>query len=124
MKCREVLGMENGAIYGRQISASSQLTANHTANQGRLFFKANANKAGAWSAASSDGNQWIQVDLSSRYTKVTGVATQGRDDYRQWVTKYQLQYSDVVGNFQYYREQGQINSKVNFTFSSYRGAQW
>ena len=116
--------MENGAISDRQIGASSQLSANHTASQGRLYFKANASKAGAWSPALNDGNQWLQVDLGSRYTKVTGVATQGRDDYSQWVTKYQLQYSDVVANFQYYREHEQMQSKVKFTFSSNKGAQW
>lgn len=110
--------MANGAISDRQISASSQLSANHSAAQGRLNFKANASKAGGWSAASNDENPWLQVDLGARYTTVTGVATQGRDDYNEWVTKYQLQYSNVAASFIYYKGQGQIKSKVQFKSGS------
>ena len=104
--------MENGAISDRQISASSQLDFNHAVIQARLHFKATADKAGSWSARSNDVNQWLQVDLGSRHTKVTRVATQGRNDSLQWITKYKLQYSDDGVNFQYYKEQGQTAAKV------------
>ena len=104
--------MENGAISNRQITASSQLDANHAATQGRLNFKATANKAGSWSAGSNDFSQWLQVDLGSQHTKVTRVATQGRDDSPQWVTKYKLQYSNDGRKFQYYTEPGRLTNRV------------
>ena len=104
--------MENGVISDRQITASSQLDANHAAIQGRLNFKATANKAGSWSAVSNDSSQWLQVDLGSQYTKVTRVATQGRDDSPQWVTKYKLQFSNDGVNFHYYTEPRRLENKV------------
>jgi len=111
-ECQEPLGMENGAISNGQITASSEWDVNHAAIQGRLNFQGNENKRGAWSARSNNNDQWFQVDLGSQYTKVTRVATQGRLDYPQWVTKYKLQYSNDGENFQYYRDQGQTVDKV------------
>ena len=112
LECQLDLGMENGAISNRQITASSQLDANHAVTQGRLNFKATANKAGSWSAGSNDSSQWLQVDLGILNTKVTRVATQGRDDSPQWVTKYKLQYSNDGVNFLYYKEPGRLENKV------------
>lgn len=43
---------------------------------------------------------------------VTGVATQGRSDYPQIVTKYKLLYSQDGKDFLYYRETGQTEDKV------------
>lgn len=103
--------MENGIITNEQISASSQYDVNHAAIQARLNFQTTSTKAGSWSARTSDVNQWLQVDLSRR-TKITGVATQGRNRVNQWVTKYKLQYSDDGENFHYYREPGQTGTKV------------
>lgn len=100
--------MENGSISDGQISASSLMGVKHAAYRGRLH-----REAGCWSARSNDVHQWLQVDLGSENTKVTRVATQGRNDETQWVTKYNLQYSNDVVNFQYFREQGLIADKVN-----------
>ena len=85
--------MESEAIPDAQISASSQLDDNHAARQARLHFKISGNKRGGWSALKSDLKQWLQVDLGS-YSRVTRVATQGRNAYNEWVTKYNLRYSD------------------------------
>ena len=104
--------MENGAISDRQINASSQLNSSHAGTQARLHLKANAGKAGSWSAGINDVNQWLQIDIRSRYTNVTRVATQGRNGIYQWVTKYKIQYSIDGVNFQYYREQGKTADKV------------
>ena len=104
--------METGAISDAQISASSEWDANHAAKQGRLHFQAVPGKAGSWSAKANNVNQWLQIDLGNQHTKVTRVATQGRNAYSQWVTKYKLQYSDDGVNFQYYRENGAI--KVSY----------
>ena len=105
-ECQDPLGMENGAINDGQISASTQWDANHAAKQGRLNFKAVPGKAGSWSAGANDVNQWLQIDLGNPNTKVTGVGSQGRNAYGQWVTKYKLQYSHDGVNFQYYTEHG------------------
>ena len=106
--------MENGAISDGQISASSQLDSSHAVTQARLHFKATAGRAGSWSARSNDANQWLQIDIESRHTNVTRVATQGRNDSLQWVTKYKLQYSNDGVNFQYYKGQGQTVAQVKY----------
>ena len=109
--CTAPLGMETGLIKDAQITASSELDSNQAAIQARLNFKAGRGKTGAWSARSNDANQWIQVTFGG-YTKLTGIATQGRNGYSQWVTKYQLQYSDDGVSFDYYKEAGQRSPKV------------
>ena len=102
--------MENGTISDGQISASSQLDANHTAIQGRL-----QRGTASWSSAGNDSTQWLRVDLGGQHTKVTRVATQGGNGANaQWVTKYKLQYSNDGASFQYYREPGQNTDKVKF----------
>ena len=109
--------MESGSIRDRQISASSEYPSHnvgHSAYGGRLHFQETLQKAGGWSAAQVDANQWLQVDLGTQH-RVTRLATQGRNGYDQWVTKFNLQYSDYGGIFQFYREQGQIVKKVNHT---------
>ena len=105
--------MENGAILDEQITSSSQRDENHAPFQGRLHFQASGRKQGSWVAASSDVHQWLQIDFGSQFTKVTRVATQGRNGVCcEWVSRYKLQYCDNGVNFQYYREQGQTADKV------------
>jgi len=110
--------MENGVILDEQITASSVKSSNHAAHHGRLHFQRVSGIYGAWTANIDDLHQWLQVDTGSPYTKVTRVATQGRDATlaNQWVTLYKLQYGSNGVHFQYYREQGQTTNKV--------GCQW
>ncbi|KAL9954030.1 hypothetical protein ACROYT_G041518 [Oculina patagonica] len=108
---KDALGMEDGAISDGQITASSQWNADEAAHQGRLHYQATAVKAGGWVVATNNAYQWLQIDLGSRYTKVTRVATQGRNGVSNWVTKYKLQYSNDGMNFQYYREPGDAADK-------------
>jgi len=103
--------MTFGSISDYQISASSQKDGNHIAAQGRLHLGGDGSKVGGWSPLSDDVNQWIQVDFGS-YTRVTGVATQGRYDDDHWVTKYRLQYSDDGMTFQTYKTRGEKSTKV------------
>ena len=114
LECQKDLGMENGEIADRQITASSQLDNNHAAIKGRLNLKATGNKAESWSAVSNDPSQWLQVDLGSPNTKVARVATQGRHDPPQWVTKYKLQFRNDGGNFRYYTDPRQTENKVKY----------
>ncbi len=103
--------MESGLITDAQITASSQHDYNHAAIQGRLNFQQVGYKKGGWSAGGNDLNQWIQVDLRST-TRVTSIATQGRNKVNQWVTKYKLQYSDDGINFLYYKSSFKSTPKV------------
>ena len=112
LECQQALGMENNAISNGHISASSQYSADHAPFHGRL---GNEDGPGCWSASLSDANPWLQVDLGSVYTKVTRVATQGRHNQGQWVTKYKLQYGDDGMNFQNYTEKEQSADKVKCT---------
>ena len=101
--------MEKGQIPDGNITASSERFFTHHAFQGRLNFKVDGDgvKRGAWTAWKTDVNKWLQVDLGSQFTRVTGIATQGREDRDRWVTKYNLQYSNETTQFQYYKETGQ-----------------
>ena len=103
--------MENGAISDAQITASSQWDDNHSPARARLNTKLTGVKKGGWSARRCDLNQWLQVELGS-YTTVTRVATQGRDGYSQWVTKYRLQYSNDGVSFEMYKEPDGSVAKV------------
>ena len=108
--------MESRHIKDAQITASSQWNGNHAAIQGRLNFKAGGGKTGGWSARSNNGNQWIQVAFGS-YTKLTSIATQGRNAYSQWVTAYKLQYSEDGVNFYNYKVPGKSSPKVHYHVS-------
>ncbi|XP_041455574.1 lactadherin-like [Lytechinus variegatus] len=84
------LGLESGVIPDSSFTASGNYKANQAPWRGRLNLIADSNGAGAWVPRSSYADQhgqWIQVDLLATY-RITGVATQGRQDYPQWTTSY------------------------------------
>lgn len=104
------LGMEDGRIKDSALSASSIYNANTAAKRGRLNLVApSSSHSGAWCVKTKDANQWIQIDLG-RPTTVTKVATQGRQDYDQWVTSYAVSYSLVSPYWVYHMSHG--NKKV------------
>ena len=111
--CPVHLGMESGAILDSQISASSFYNyGSYFPHQARLHFKAGGGKAGCWSSRYLDSKQWLQVDLLQT-TRVTGVATQGRNGgASQWVQKYKLQYRDDGQTFKFYRRSGDSSPTV------------
>ena len=85
--------MENGHVPDGAFSASTS----HNAKKGpparsRLNIHSDSKGYGAWSAKTNDGKQWLQIDFGE-LVQVTKVATQGRQDADQWVTKYTLSYS-------------------------------
>ena len=103
--------MENQAISDAHVTASSQMDDTNSAREARLHSKSIGNQGGGWVALKKDLNQWLQVDLSN-FTRITRVATQGRDGYDQWVTKYRLQYSDNEDTFHSFKEIGSNFAKV------------
>ena len=123
LKCHNPLGMVNGTIAEGPISISTECDGDNVANQDKLNFTTIVTEARAWTAATTDAEQWLQVDLGTEYSiaRVTRVKTQGRRGfYSQWVTKYKLQFSlDGGKTVQYYRDQGQTTDKVKYKHSYY-----
>ena len=103
--------MTRGTITDTQITASSELDNTHSAAQARLHSKANGSKYQAWSAHENDDHQWLQIDFGSS-TKITRLATQGRNGFNEWVTKYNLSYSDDGVHFHSYKMMGESRAKV------------
>jgi hypothetical protein len=48
------------------------------------------NSAQAWSAARNVVGEWMQIDIGE-VLSVSGIVTQGRRQFDQWVTSYQVQ---------------------------------
>ncbi|XP_078353422.1 uncharacterized protein LOC144638115 isoform X2 [Oculina patagonica] len=110
--CKVVaLGMESGKIADSQLTASSQYDGDHAASRGRLNMQKEGTKRGGWVSRHRNVNQYLQVDLGIVNT-VMKVASQGRADYPQMVTKYKLEYSLDGTTFQAYRETGQVEDKI------------
>ena len=116
LECQDALGMENSKISNGDVTASSELIIEHRAYQGRLHFTADNGKRGAWTARNlKNTEQWLQVDLGSQFTRITGVATQGREDRASWVKKYKLLYSNKTAQFIYYgKEVLSIEEVIDF----------
>jgi len=54
-----------------------------------------------------DADQFLYIDLGARYY-VTGVATQGRRAAKEYVTIYNIMYSDNGHNWFYYTSDDKI----------------
>ena len=108
--------MQNGAISDGQLSASTSYIGQILASKGRLHKRGEGWLSGSWASSTLDTRQWLQIDLLSYYIKINRVATQGRARHSQWVTTYNLKYSDFEDEikFRYYMEQGQSVKKVKY----------
>lgn len=92
--------------------ASSEWDANHGANNGRLHFQKTGRRTGAWSALRNNRYQWLGVRFDN-VVKVTMFATQGRQDYRQWVKTYKLEYSLDGYEYKTYSVKGQPKASMH-----------
>ena len=54
----------------------------------------------------NNARQWLQINFEY-IARVTEIATQGRRDAHQWVTRYVLSYGDGT-SFKAYRERRKI----------------
>lgn len=90
--------MKNGRIPSRAITASSKWDRYHGPDRARLQISRRGRYIGAWSAKHNNPQQWLKVDFTSP-VKVLAVATQGRQDASQWVTRYYLSYGFDGINF-------------------------
>ena len=100
--CKHPLGMQNRRIPNHAVTASSSWDANHAPYLGRLHFTARGKFQGAWSSRYNNHFQFFQVDFR-KATKVSHVATQGRQNANQWVTQYRLAYSQDGVNWALYK---------------------
>ena len=116
-ECRQdtyPLGMENGNISDERITSSSERIITYRAYQGRLHSKKGGAGKDSWVGGRKDTSPWLQVDLGSQFTRVTGVATQGGNKRDWWVSEYKLLHSldnEETSYFQFYVEEG-LNVKV------------
>ena len=109
-KCNEPLGMENGVVPDDHVTALSVWSEEHGMGNARLHFKSKTDRAESWSAKNANENQWLQVDLGSLVV-ITQIATQGRQDHRQWVESYTISYSLDGDNFHTY-ENGKVLNRI------------
>ena len=99
--------MKSGKIPNSAITATSSYSQNHGAERARLETVKSGSYAGAWIPKANDLGQWIGVDLG-KITKITRIASQGRQDAGHWVKSYSLTYSVDGGPFLPYN-----NNQVN-----------
>lgn len=91
------------------MTASSSYNVFHGPYLARLHRSRTGRYMGAWVARIRNANQYLQIALG-RPMKITGIATQGRHDANQWVTRYLVAFSQDNMHFEYYMEYG--NFKV------------
>ena len=106
------IGLEDGKVSDRAFSASSQWDKYHRANRARLNSVATKRYRGGWSARKNNRRQWLQVKLRRR-ARITGLATQGRQDLNQWVRSYSISYSLTGRSFRPYKENGRVKVIVS-----------
>ena len=104
--CSKPLGIQNGRLKNSKITASSEWNHKHAAWLGRLGRTNRRGYAGAWCAKQNNHYQWIKFDFS-RPMRITKVATQGRYDYDQWVTRYTMSSSVDGTHWATYRVKSQ-----------------
>ena len=105
--------MENGTITNDEISASSVLSGNTGASRARLNLVPSGGVSGGWVAKANDDKPTLTITFSYPFTRVTGIATQGRQDANQWVKTYRLKYSKPNGEGGFYTDPGETLYKVN-----------
>ena len=100
--CAAALGIEYAnQIPDSAIVASSRYNTYYGPERARLRLVTQGSFIGGWSPKSSHTREWIQFDLAEN-TKVTGIATQGRDNADWWVTSYSLSFRVNGGSYEPY----------------------
>ena len=100
--CASALGIEDAnQIPDSAIDASSQYNTYYGPERARLRLVTQGSFIGGWSPKSSNTGEWIEFDLEEN-TKVTGIATQGRDNADWWITSYSLSFRVKGGSYEPY----------------------
>ena len=102
IECASPFGVEfPNRIPNSAITSSSQYNQYWSADRGRIRNQNEGSYGSCWLAQYNDEDQWIQVDLG-KIVKITRLATQGRQDYPQYVKSYTLSYSLNCGLYESY----------------------
>ena len=107
LQCQSELGMKSGKIPDSAITVTTVYSQYYGPERARLDTVKSGSFYGAWIPKTQDMGQWIQVDLG-KITKITRIATQGRQDAAQWVKSYSISYSVNGGPFLPYNK-NQVN---------------
>lgn len=113
LECQSELGMKSGKIPNSAITASTILNQYYGTERARLNTVKSGSYTGAWIPKAQDAGQWIQVDLG-KITKITRIATQGRQDAGHWVKSFSITYSVEGGPFLPYND-NQVNASYTNT---------
>ena len=92
INCASPLGLEDGQIPNSAFKATSVYGSTWGPELARLRNKNRSPNGNCWLSKYNDVGQWLQIDLG-KTTKVTRIATQGRDDANQWVSTYTISSS-------------------------------
>ncbi|XP_061647973.1 coagulation factor V isoform X2 [Phyllopteryx taeniolatus] len=114
--CSVPLGMENGLIEDRRVTASSVNSNWYFGPWSPSFARLNKQGAvNAWQARYRDMKQWLQVELAD-VMKITGIITQGAKSLgkEMYVTSYTLKYSDNGIHWHDYTEDDDRPAKIFF----------
>ena len=102
-KCDVPIGLEDRRVPDQLITASSFYNYYCAPRNARLRQRRVGRLGGAWCAKRSDRRQWLKIDLGG-LTRVSRIATQGRQNSDQWVTSYYVSYSTKGYRFITYKE--------------------
>lgn len=98
-ECNDLFLTKTSMIPDSALTASSSYDTAHGPDGSRLDSVPSSVHVGAWSAATLDTNQWIQVDLQ-KTSLLKGVVIQGRHNtYNQWVTEFKVLHSADCQNW-------------------------
>ena len=110
--------MEDLGIPDDQITASSERPG-FSPHNGRLNQLPRVTGpgiiGGAWKPDVGDGNPWIQIAFGLPKL-VTGVTTQGRHGFPEWVTQFSVQYSNDAVNWYNVLDKNKVHPKVRSNF--------
>lgn len=111
--------MEDEVIPDSAIKASSKVNQQHEGRNARLHFKGGLGRVAAWAALENNELQWLQVTFG-KWTKVAGVAIQGRHTVEQWVETFTISFSFDGLLFKDYREQGhkKVSNSIKVFYST------
>ena len=111
------LGVEDKRVPNPMMRASSYRNYYCRPGSGRLNGRRVGRQGGAWCAKRRNRRQWLQIDFGA-LTRVTRIATQGKQNSAQWVKSYYLKYSKNGYSFLPYKENGR--TKVSLGLFTWR----
>ena len=112
-KCDVPLGMEDRRVPDQLVTASSFYNYYCGPRNARLHQRRVGRLGGAWCVKRSDRRQWLKIDFGG-LTRVSRIATQGRQNSAQWVTSYYVSYSTKGYRFVTYKENRRTKVSVKY----------